>query len=82
VVSLLDYPWGWSSNRKPNRAKHDKIVMLEVQTVMRRGVKILFVDAKGFGRPDVIYQNSDGKTIGLDYKTKNGKLVKTEIEFK
>jgi len=49
---------------------------------MRKGVRILFVDAKGFNRPDIIYQTADGKLVGLDIKTKKGHLVKTEREIK
>ena len=72
----------WPSDPKPQRQGHDKVLMSIVQDLMRKGVRILFVDAKGFNRPDIIYQTADGKLVGLDIKTKKGHLVKTEREIK
>jgi len=72
----------WPKDPKPQRKNHDKVLMSIVQDLMRKGVRILFVDAKGFNRPDIIYQTADGKIVGLDIKTKKGQLERAEKEIK
>lgn len=68
--------------RKPPRVKHDKALRAIVEELMRKGTRILFVDAKGFTRPDIIYQKTNGTIVGLDLKTKKGKVVRIEKEIR
>ena len=59
---------------------HNTVVEQEIGRLKNTGAKILFSDIVGSSRPDVIYF-ANGKIVALDFKTRQGKLVRTEVEF-